>query len=485
MYPMHISLRSTALRAALAGALAVPAAASAAPKPPEGSCDRRPVIVARFGSQPAEVARLRLVRCDGSPNEAALPQLSILARPNHVDRPSRAELHRFDQTASPSVKARFVARDIMRLHPGLLPRLAAVAERFPGRRIELISGYRPDARRTSRHRHGRALDIRIVGVHRRRVSEFARSLKETGVGFYPNSLFTHIDVRQRQAYWIDRSGPGEPADYGPWPPEKDEGEELREATLAQVDEALRQLDTLDLSGSHEPDDLPERSERELQREGADEGAGTGGVQAEASPSQEKDEETGGPMARAAVARPAESGARPGDEQAPRPAAEAAGRSSGEASEPPPTSRAGQPTRVAMSATEGTDATSGEGANAAEGIVAASGVLAAWSSVPGEDEANDDAVPCAEELSGAEELAGAEGATGEHRHPDGRGTKEAAAKAPGDGARTGDQARTADRDRPQTEGNVGRPASPPEPPLSPSELEALRRDALAAIDRLGE
>jgi hypothetical protein len=45
-----------------------------------------------------------------------------------------------------------------------------------------------------------------------------QELSETGVGYYPNSTFVHVDVRPDAAYWVDRSGPGEPPDYGPWPP---------------------------------------------------------------------------------------------------------------------------------------------------------------------------------------------------------------------------------------------------------------------------
>jgi hypothetical protein len=82
------------------------------------------------------------------------------------------------------------------------------------------------------------------------VSRFARSLERTGVGFYPNSVFTHVDVRHRQAYWIDRSAPGEPADYGPWPPKGQEVARLRNRVLASVDDALAALRSD--SDDHEP-----------------------------------------------------------------------------------------------------------------------------------------------------------------------------------------------------------------------------------------
>jgi len=155
--------------------------------------------------------------CRGSPNPEALDRLSLLARPDDQPRPSAEDRQRFRETASPEEAQAFLAPGVRRLHPGLLLRLQALAERFPGHRIIVVSGYRPDARETSRHHHGRALDVRIAGVSREAVSEAARTLPETGVGYYPNSVFTHLDVRDRAAYWVDRSGPGEPPDYGPWP----------------------------------------------------------------------------------------------------------------------------------------------------------------------------------------------------------------------------------------------------------------------------
>ena len=42
--------------------------------------------------------------------------------------------------------------------------------------------------------------------------------KKVGVGYYPNSSFVHLDVRKdRSAFWIDYSGPGERAVYSQAP----------------------------------------------------------------------------------------------------------------------------------------------------------------------------------------------------------------------------------------------------------------------------
>ena len=88
-------------------------------------------------------------------------------------------------------------------------RVQRVVEHFPARGVEIVSGYRPHARAGSRHHSADALDLRIDGVDNFELSEFARTLDATGVGYYPNSTFVHIDVRDAQAYWVDRSGPGE------------------------------------------------------------------------------------------------------------------------------------------------------------------------------------------------------------------------------------------------------------------------------------
>lgn len=51
---------------------------------------------------------------------------------------------------------------------------------------------------------------------------FCKTLADTGCGFYPNSSFVHIDVREPGAghvSWIDASGPGETPRYvSVWPP---------------------------------------------------------------------------------------------------------------------------------------------------------------------------------------------------------------------------------------------------------------------------
>jgi hypothetical protein len=232
---------SRALLVCILSSVALPGGAHA-----QENARERPftVHVARvFGWRHVEEAELELTRADGSPNDDAVRELSILARPHDVDRPTEEAIraHARDE--------RFVADGIRRLDPGLAIRVERLSRHFPGRRIEIVSGFRPRARSTSRHRHGRALDLRVDGIAKERVTEVARSLPSTGVGYYPNSHFTHIDVRESSYYWVDRSGPGERPSYGSWPPPNDEVRETRETVVASVRDALRGLDAGDGAGA--------------------------------------------------------------------------------------------------------------------------------------------------------------------------------------------------------------------------------------------
>jgi hypothetical protein len=62
---------------------------------------------------------------------------------------------------------------------------------------------------------GFACDFRVVGVKNTDLRDYLRrAFSHIGVGYYPNSSFVHLDVRQGQsAFWIDYSGPGENALY--------------------------------------------------------------------------------------------------------------------------------------------------------------------------------------------------------------------------------------------------------------------------------
>jgi uncharacterized protein YcbK (DUF882 family) len=82
--------------------------------------------------------------------------------------------------------------------PGLVMILADLAEAFPGRSIELVSGNRApgDGAPNSKHFHGHAVDIRIPGVPLEQVRDYLwRTHTSIGLGYYPRQGFIHIDYR--------------------------------------------------------------------------------------------------------------------------------------------------------------------------------------------------------------------------------------------------------------------------------------------------
>ena len=103
------------------------------------------------------------------------------------------------------------------VHPRLAVLLTKISDHFGGRPIRVISGFREAGgytRESSRHLQGRAADIQVAGVPHRAVFEFCRSLRQTGCGYYPRSVFVHVDVREQHAQWVDWSEPGGRARYG-------------------------------------------------------------------------------------------------------------------------------------------------------------------------------------------------------------------------------------------------------------------------------
>jgi uncharacterized protein YcbK (DUF882 family) len=97
----------------------------------------------------------------------------------------------------------------------LIALVGKVAERYPGHTIEIISGYRPHRRgkKRSQHARGKALDFRVRGVENLELYNYLKTFPKVGVGYYPNSTFVHLDVRDKKYMWTDVSGPGEKAIY--------------------------------------------------------------------------------------------------------------------------------------------------------------------------------------------------------------------------------------------------------------------------------
>jgi len=165
---------------------------------------------------------MALLDCGRVPTEEAIVAISVLARPRNVPLPTDDQVREFDPESHPG----FVAEGVRRVDPELLDRLQRIGESFEGHTIQIYSGYRPGSARTSRHHQGRAFDLTVEGVERERVRDVALGFERTGVGWYPNSVFVHVDVREESHYWVDASAPGEPARYvrdaAPPPPSADE-----------------------------------------------------------------------------------------------------------------------------------------------------------------------------------------------------------------------------------------------------------------------
>ncbi len=102
------------------------------------------------------------------------------------------------------------------IHARLIQLLAEVSNTFGGRPLRIISGYRTTSFvKNSRHKSGRAVDFRIPGVPNEVLRDFLRTLPNVGVGYYPNSTFVHLDVREHATYWVDYAGPGEAPKLAP------------------------------------------------------------------------------------------------------------------------------------------------------------------------------------------------------------------------------------------------------------------------------
>lgn len=105
--------------------------------------------------------------------------------------------------------------ETIKIHPRLIRLIAKVSDTFGGRPIRIVSGYRLESTaRRSRHKTGHALDFSIVGVPNAALRDYVKQFPKVGVGYYPNSTFIHLDVRDRWTYWVDYSGPGQAPRYG-------------------------------------------------------------------------------------------------------------------------------------------------------------------------------------------------------------------------------------------------------------------------------
>jgi uncharacterized protein YcbK (DUF882 family) len=162
--------------------------------------------------------------------KAAKVRNAVLSGLVTLERPASQETLRvrlFDPSGKPDPKGRARLAHFLRdresggqkkPHIRLMRVLAYLADHFNGRTIIVVSAYRSDsnqASESSRHATGEAIDIRLEGVANETLRDYCLTLNRVGVGYYPRSSFVHIDVRDREVYWVDWSRPGEPPLYLP------------------------------------------------------------------------------------------------------------------------------------------------------------------------------------------------------------------------------------------------------------------------------
>jgi uncharacterized protein YcbK (DUF882 family) len=107
----------------------------------------------------------------------------------------------------------------MPLAQGVLALLADVAQHWPGKVIEIVSGFRapPYGVPHSRHFQGHAIDLRVRGVRTSVLRDYLwREHQNVGVGFYSAENFVHMDWRPeaKDTAWSATDEEGE-LEYNP------------------------------------------------------------------------------------------------------------------------------------------------------------------------------------------------------------------------------------------------------------------------------
>ncbi|MGH7437537.1 MAG: D-Ala-D-Ala carboxypeptidase family metallohydrolase [Polyangiaceae bacterium] len=97
--------------------------------------------------------------------------------------------------------------DVHPLAARLVQLVFKAAYHFGGRRVVVVSGFRPHA---SKHGTNEALDFKLKGVRASILAAYLRGMPRAGVGIYthPRTQYVHLDVREPSFHWIDASPPG-------------------------------------------------------------------------------------------------------------------------------------------------------------------------------------------------------------------------------------------------------------------------------------
>ena len=170
--------------------LLIPGVAKAIVLLPPPPCYASPIEFYRVRTD--ETRKISLTFCNGKINHKGVDELSRMSYPvNMKEMP-------------------------FPLHPKLAAMLQKVANHYPGRRLEIISGQRLSKIKNheSYHTKGQAMDFRVQGISNIQLVKYVKTFKNRGVGYYPNSVFIHMDTREKNATWIDYSRPKEKPIYG-------------------------------------------------------------------------------------------------------------------------------------------------------------------------------------------------------------------------------------------------------------------------------
>jgi uncharacterized protein YcbK (DUF882 family) len=149
---------------------------------------KHPGVVTLYRVWSRQQAKIRLANANGRIRSGAVQRLEYLLRSKNTK------------------KGKPPDRRLVRL-------ISQVSDHFGGRIIRVISGYREATGYTklsSRHVSGEAIDFRIDGVPEKAIVDYCRKFENAGVGYYPNSHFVHLDVRDENTFWTDVSRSGEP-----------------------------------------------------------------------------------------------------------------------------------------------------------------------------------------------------------------------------------------------------------------------------------
>ena len=134
-----------------------------------------------------------------------------------------------------------MAPGVKLIHEGLVGRLQQVVDHFQAKKVTVVSGYRP-ASLGSFHQSARALDFHIEGVGNEALVAFCRTHSPipgaATIRTARSCTWTSAAPKTGHVYWIDASGPGEPARYvASWPLRDSVGNDIpRPYPAAPLDE---------------------------------------------------------------------------------------------------------------------------------------------------------------------------------------------------------------------------------------------------------